>query len=157
VSRPGWVAPATFGTAIAGGAISTWLTLAHYTSPRLLACGSSGLVNCERVTTSSQATPFGVPVALLGVLWFVAMGFCCAPKAWRADTGMVRLARLALAVTGMAMVLWLVWAELFAIGAICLWCTVVHLLTFALFSVIVLYGTAPAGSTRSGVDTSSER
>jgi uncharacterized membrane protein len=31
-----------------------------------------------------------------------------------------------------------VWAELFRIDAICLWCTVVHALTVALFAVLVL-------------------
>ena len=30
------------------------------------------------------------------------------------------------------------WAELFRIEAICLWCTVVHALTVALFAVIVV-------------------
>ena len=37
------------------------------------------------------------------------------------------------------MVFYLVWAELFKIGAICLWCTVVHVLTLALF-VVLLFG-----------------
>jgi uncharacterized membrane protein len=35
-------------------------------------------------------------------------------------------------------VLYLVWAELFRIDAICLWCTVVHVVTLALFAVVVL-------------------
>lgn len=150
MNRPAWIAPVTFGTSIAGGVISVYLTVAHYTSPRLLACSASGLVNCERVTTSSQSMPFGIPVALLGVLWFAAMSYCCSPGAWRADAAVVRRVRVALAVAGMGMVLWLVWAELFAIGAICLWCTAVHVLTFALFSLVVLYGTAPAGDPPEG-------
>jgi uncharacterized membrane protein len=144
MSRPSWVAPVTFGAAIAGGLISTYLTVAHYTTAKLLACGASGIVNCERVTTSAEATPFGVPVALLGVLWFAAMAWCCAPRAWREDAARVRAARMVLALGGMGMVLWLVWAELFAIGALCLWCSAVHLLTFALFVVIMLYGWEPA-------------
>jgi uncharacterized membrane protein len=36
------------------------------------------------------------------------------------------------------MVVYLVWAELFRIDAICLWCTVVHALTIALFAVLAL-------------------
>jgi uncharacterized membrane protein len=36
------------------------------------------------------------------------------------------------------MVVYLVWAELFRIDAICLWCTVVHALTVAPFAVLVL-------------------
>jgi uncharacterized membrane protein len=46
--------------------------------------------------------------------------------------------RLAWVGIGMAMVLYLVWAELFKIHAICLWCTVVHVVTFALLIVLLL-------------------
>ncbi len=37
------------------------------------------------------------------------------------------------------MALYLLWAELFQIHAICLWCTGVHILTFLLF-VTLLFG-----------------
>ncbi len=67
MSRPTWVAPASFAIAIAGTAVATYLTIAHFTSPKVLACVSTGVVNCERVTTSAQSEVFGVPVALLGL------------------------------------------------------------------------------------------
>jgi uncharacterized membrane protein len=35
------------------------------------------------------------------------------------------------------MVFFLVWAELFRIDAICLWCTAVHVITVVLFGVLV--------------------
>jgi uncharacterized membrane protein len=41
-------------------------------------------------------------------------------------------AQLAWAVGGIAVVFYLVYAELFLIGAICLWCTVVHLFVILL-------------------------
>ena len=44
----------------------------------------------------------------------------------------------------MVFVLWLVYAELFVIRAICLWCTVVHVLAFVLFVIVVMYGTETA-------------
>jgi len=37
--------------------------------------------------------------------------------------------------------LYLLWAELFQLDAICLWCTAIHVLTVALFGVIAI-GTA---------------
>ncbi len=37
----------------------------------------------------------------------------------------------------MGFVLWLVHAELIIIDAVCLWCTVAHILAFGLFAVIV--------------------
>jgi uncharacterized membrane protein len=39
--------------------------------------------------------------------------------------------------TGTAL-LRLIWAELFRINAICLWCTAVHILTIALFTIVAI-------------------
>jgi uncharacterized membrane protein len=36
------------------------------------------------------------------------------------------------------MVIYLVYAELFQINAICLWCTTVHVVTFALFVAVLM-------------------
>jgi uncharacterized membrane protein len=40
-------------------------------------------------------------------------------------------------VGGMGMVFYLLYAELFSIKAICLWCTAVHVVTFLLFVLVV--------------------
>lgn len=144
MSRPAWVAPASWAFTIAATAVSTYLTIAHFTSPKVLACASTGVVNCERVTTSAQSEVFGVPVALMGLVWSLAMCGLFSPWAWRSDAPWIRIARLAGVVSGMAFVLWLVYAELFVIRAICLWCTVVHVLAFALFVIVVLFGTETA-------------
>lgn len=137
-----WVPAVTLALALGAVAVSTYLTIAHFTSPDVLACSSTGTVNCERVTTSAQSTFFGIPVAVLGLLWSIGMAALCLPVAWRSENRLVHLARLIGAVAGVAFVLWLVYAELFIIEAICLWCTVVHILAFALFVVVVI--TAPA-------------
>jgi uncharacterized membrane protein len=144
MSRPRWVVPATFAISIASTAVSTYLTIAHFTSPKVLACASTGVVNCERVTTSAQSEVLGVPVALLGLAWSLAMCALFSPWAWRSAAPWIRTARLAAVTIAMAFVLWLVYAELFMIRAICLWCTVVHVLAFALFVIVVFYGTEAA-------------
>jgi uncharacterized membrane protein len=46
--------------------------------------------------------------------------------------------RMALAAIGVAFVLYLVYAELFLLNAICLWCTVVHVVTLALFGTVAM-------------------
>lgn len=143
MTRPGWVAPATFAITIAGTAVSAYLTIAHYTSPKVLACASEGVVNCERVTTSAQSEVFGVPVALLGLLWFLGLGVLFSPWVWRWTAPWLRAARVATVTFAMAFVLWLVYAELFVIRAICLWCTVVHVLAFALFVIVIMYAMEP--------------
>ncbi len=137
-----WVVPTSLSLAIAGAAVATYLTIAHYTTPEVLACSSSGTVNCEKVTSSAQSTFLGIPVAVLGLVWFVGMAAVCLPAAWRTDSRLIHWARLLGAVAGVGFALWLVYAELILIGAICLWCTVAHLCAFGLFVVVIL--TTPA-------------
>ena len=46
----------------------------------------------------------------------------------------------------MGFVLYLIYAELIQIGAICLWCTSVHVATFLIFALIVFYTSFPSPS-----------
>ncbi len=100
-------------------------------------CSDSGAINCLKVTTSPQSVIFGIPVAMLGLAYFVPMLALCLPVAWRSADRRIHLARLALSVVGVGMILYLLIAELFIIKAICLWCSSVHLVTFILFVIIV--------------------
>ena len=66
------------GTAIAclvfsviGLAISVYLTIEHYTGSTTLACSDNGAVNCAKVTKSSWSHFGPIPVALLGLIFFV--------------------------------------------------------------------------------------
>jgi uncharacterized membrane protein len=137
-SAPRWARLGSLILAVAGLGVSVSLTVEHYSSSTTLACPETGVVNCVKVTTSSYSTLAGVPVALLGLLFFAGMSVLCSSVAWRSASPWVGRTRLAGAVTGVVMVVYLVWAELFRIDAICLWCTVVHALTVALFAVLVL-------------------
>jgi uncharacterized membrane protein len=129
---------------LAGIAVAAYLTYAHYTSAKVLACSDKGLVNCARVTTSSYSRIFGVPVADLGLAYFLAMAGLCSPWAWRADNRLLRGLRVLGAVSGVGMVIWLVYAELFRLDAICLYCTTIHVITVLLFIAVVI-GTAATG------------
>jgi uncharacterized membrane protein len=123
---------------VLGLGVAAYLTFEHYTASRTLACSDTGTINCLKVTTSSYSKVVGIPVALLGLLFFVAMTGLCLPALWRSTNPNVRRGRLAAAAVGMVSVLYLVWVELFRVDAICLWCTAVHVLTFALFALIVI-------------------
>jgi uncharacterized membrane protein len=136
-----WVPPASLALALVGLGASIYLTIAHFSSPKVLACSSSGTINCAQVITSAQSTFLGVPVAVLGLGWFLVMTALCLPVAWRSENRLVHLARLAGTIAGVGFALWLVYAELFIIGAICEWCTVAHLTAFGLFAIAVI--TAP--------------
>lgn len=143
---PRWAAPASLALSVAGIAVSAYLTAVYLAAPDLLVCVEGGLVSCDAVLSSPQSSFLGVPVPVLGLVWFVAMLGLSLPAAWRARAPGVHLARVAAAVAGIGFVLWLVYAELVLIGAICSWCTVAHVLAFGLFVVAV--ATAPDLLTR---------
>jgi uncharacterized membrane protein len=114
---------------VAGLAVSGYLTVVHITQGGVpLACPASGTVNCERVVTSPQSTIGPVPVPVLGMLWFGILGASLLAPGFRD----ARFLRVAWVLGGLGFVLYLVYAELFLIGAICLWCTVVHALVFVI-------------------------
>ncbi len=134
---PGWLLATSLGLSLAAVATASYLTVTHYADPAALACPDTGIVNCTLVTTSSWSVVFGVPLAVLGVVWAVLMTALTTPWAWRSTVRWVDGTRLALSGAGAAMVLYLVYVELFRIGAICLWCTAMHLTAVALFGVIL--------------------
>jgi uncharacterized membrane protein len=123
---------------LAGLGASAYLTVEHYSSSPSYACPATATINCIKVTTSSYAELLGIPVALLGLLFFLALTPLCLPIAWRWDNPWLPKLRVAGITLGVAFVIYLVWAELFRIEAICLWCTGVHAVTLALFAVVVL-------------------
>lgn len=142
---PRWIAPATLVTSIAGLAVSVYLTIAHYTTSVTLACPATGVVDCQKVTSSPESMLLGIPVAVLGLLFFAAMFALGLPAAWHTTRiPRLRTLRLVLAVVGVCFVARLVYAELFEIDAICLWCTVVHVLAVALFAITALATAATA-------------
>lgn len=120
-----------------GLGVAGYLTYEHFTSSSTLACSDNGVVNCLKVTTSSYSVVGGVPVAVLGLVFFAVMLVLQLPAMWRRPEPAVRLSRLAWAVVGLGTVLYLLYAELFSIDAICLWCTSVHVLTLVLFGTTV--------------------
>jgi uncharacterized membrane protein len=123
------------GFALAGLAVSVYLTIEHYSGGTVLACPESAAINCAKVTTSTWSRLAGVPVVLLGLVYFAALTLLVVPPAWRHRS--LDLLRVAGAVGGIVTVIYLIWAELFGVGAICLWCTAVHVCTFGLFVTIL--------------------
>jgi uncharacterized membrane protein len=135
---------ASLALCLVGLALGGYLTYEHYSASSTLSCPDTGAINCLKVTTSAYSKVFGVPVALLGLLYFAGMTALCSPPAWRSSDRRVPLLRLAGAGLGVVFVLYLIWVELFAVNAICLWCTAVHVVTLLLFALLVFdYALAP--------------
>jgi uncharacterized membrane protein len=137
--RLGAVVPAVLGLGV-----SIYLTIEHFTSSLSLACPESATVNCQKVTTSSYSHFLGVPVALGGLVFFAVMVALVSPPAWRLRR--LDLVRMGAGLLGVGAIVYLVWAELFRIDAICLWCTAVHVCTVWLFAATVWYATGRADS-----------
>lgn len=87
------------------------------------------------MTTSKWSEIGSVPLALLGAIYFTAMAGLCLPGAWRRPA--LDRVRVIGAAGGVATALYLVWVELFRVEAICLWCTVVHVVSLALLVAVL--------------------
>lgn len=131
---------------LVGLAVSSYLTVQHYTAATTLACPDNTVINCAKVTSSSYSMVAGVPVALLGAIYFVGMALLCLPQAWRLRR--LDVVRIAGTVAGVVSSLWFVWVELFRVNAICLWCTVVHISTLALLGAVLWTTTGLLGASR---------
>jgi uncharacterized membrane protein len=101
------------GAAVVGGAIAAYLTVVHYAHVSPI-CTSGG---CEKVQQSSYATAGGVPVAVLGLVAYVALLLTTAVRGVPAA-----LAGAVIALAGAAFSGYLLWAQLARIHAICQWC-----------------------------------
>ena len=146
---PTWLRWTTLILSLVGLGFSTYLTIAHYTGSAILACPANSFINCGEVTNSPESVIFGIfPVAVLGLAFYVFMVAINSPWAWRSELPAIRWARIGGIVTGMAFVLYLVYAELIEIGKLCEYCTAVHIITFALFVLIVFDASFRTGTAR---------
>jgi len=147
---PRWFRLTTLILSVLGLGLSVYLTITHYTDSAPAGCPVNSVVNCAKVTTSPESMIFGVfPVAVLGLAFYVFMVAVNSPWSWRPGMPLIRIARLAGVLTGIVFVLYLVYVELIEVDAICEYCTGVHIITFALFG-LVMYSTAARGLSGTG-------
>lgn len=124
------------GLATLGLLISAYLTATHYFAEQVpLACSTGGVVDCEQVTTSAESMIGPIPVAVLGVVWFGVASAMVLARAMRLQ--------MVWTVLGLVSIFYLVYAELFLIGALCLWCTAIHVIVVVLFLTTLWEATAP--------------
>ena len=132
---------------LTGLAGSVYLTIVHFNH---VALTCPEYTSCNKILTSNTSHFLGIPVSVLGLAYFVPMTLLCLPAAWRSADRRIHLARLILSVLGVGMIIYLFVEELFIIKALCVWCSVVHLVGFLLFVIIVLT-TPTLLSTEAGV------
>ena len=105
---------ATIAVAVAGLAIATYLTVVHYAGGDPVCAIASG---CSTVQKSSYAEFAGIPVALLGLLGYVAILGSLVK-----DNETTRSITALLAICGLAFSAWLTYVEIWELEAICIWC-----------------------------------
>jgi uncharacterized membrane protein len=158
---PLWLQIVSLVLAILGLAISAYETYAHFNGSHLAGCSAKagGTFDCTAVITSPQSMVFNViPVAILGVVFYVFAIVIFSPWAWRLEDVRlfgpvhirrrdVSLVRLGSMIVGMGFAVYLIYAEIVQIGQACEYCSGVHLVTFLLFCITVfsvaLWGLGP--------------
>jgi uncharacterized membrane protein len=100
---------------VIGIGLATYLTYIHYAGLKP-ACTAGE--SCTKVQTSVYSKVGGVPVALMGLIGYIAiLGSLLAPPSENS-----RLATMALTLVGFGFSAYLTYRELFSIHAICEWC-----------------------------------
>lgn len=111
-----------------GFADATYLTVQHF---RGLSPNCSVLQGCEIVTTSRYATIFGVPIALLGSIYYLTLIILLAFYFDKKDKKILEKISL-ITFAGAIFSFWLLFLQLAVIHAICIYCT------FSAFTSITL-------------------
>ncbi len=141
---------ATFLLSLLGLGLSIYLTIEHFSR-----CFKRSSVATAESSTAKRSRPIqsshflGIPVAILGLGNYAVMVGLNSPWAWRSRVRWIHIARFLLAIVSMCFVLWLIYAEVEIIGAICLYCTGVHIVTFALLIVLTIVSPRQLGWNRS--------
>ena len=122
---------------VAGTAIAVYLTSVHYAKTPLL-CSSSGVVNCEKVLSSGYSAVAGVPWSVGGIVWFALLGALGVLTLRAPEPRWLHPAQLLWVLIGLLTVFYLIGVEALALGVLCLWCTVEHVLIgVALLTVLL--------------------
>lgn len=126
---PKWVSFSLLTVSFVGFLDSFYLTTKHYSGTAL---NCSLLHGCEQVTTSQYSTFFNIPIALLGVLYyltiFILISLYLDTKNKRILTILPFLTPIGFLASG-----YFVYLQLFTIKAICIYCMLSALTSTAIF------------------------
>lgn len=88
---------------------------------------------CDTVANSPYSKLFGIPLAVYGMAYYLAVGFI---TLLYLDTKKVLFARLILPITGVGflMSLYFIYVQKFLIGAFCVYCVISAIISTALFA-----------------------
>lgn len=126
---PNWIIASFLIVSVLGFVDATYLTVKQYSGTPLECSIFKG---CEKVTTSRYATILGVPLALLGAVYYLAIFLSLiAYLDIRREEILSFMARFT--IVGLLASAWFVYLQLFVIQAICPYCMVSAIASTILF------------------------
>lgn len=135
-SRP-WITRLQLILAIAGIGIAGYLT---YVKLFAIEPYCAGVGDCEAVQTSPYAELLGVPVAIWGLLAYIALLALVLVKRsdWRGLGHLAGMATFLVTLVGVIFSAYLTWLEIAVIHAICPWCVASAIVMLALFILSIV-------------------
>lgn len=115
---PSWIPYVFLAISFFGFVDATYLTVKHLQNE---APACSVLEGCDQVTGSQYAELFGIPVALLGAIYYAVIFFLSIAYIDRKQEQILRILSLTTTVGFLASA-WFVYAQLVLLDAICLYC-----------------------------------
>lgn len=126
---PKWLYFILFSIGFIGFADALYLTVKHYIGSDVLCSIFDG---CELVTTSGYSLIFNIPVALLGVIFYIIVFTLVFFTIKNSDITLL-ISLITVTAIGFLVSIWFVYLQLVVIGAICLYCMISALTSALLF------------------------
>ena len=111
---------------------ASYLTASHYFNFSL---PCSILNGCDLVTSSKYSEIFGIPVALLGVIYYVVIFFAVVAYLDTGNAWIIKFASYG-TIIGFLASIWFVCVQIFILKALCLYC----LISAAISTILFLLG-----------------
>ncbi len=125
--------------AVAGAVVSSVSLYHHYSTSQTSYCDLGESLNCDLVNRSTYSTVFGIPVALIGIMGYVALLALATLYRTKHETPVMLLIA---SVAGLGLALYLTYVEAFVLAVWCILCLTSLSLIFTitvLSTVLVRY------------------
>ena len=123
-----------------GAGIAIYLTSVHYENVPLV-CSTSGIIDCAHVLASSYSVvpSTTIPITVPGLVWCViSAAFAIVGLRLQPVPLWLRITQFALSLSGMLVVLYLVYVEIVRLHTICIWCTGLHVVILMMFLITLV-------------------
>ena len=135
--------------AVAGAVVSSVSLYHHYGTSQTSYCDFGGSFNCDLVNRSTYSTVFGIPVALIGIIGYVALLALATLYRTKHETPMLLLLMIT-SLAGLGFALYLTYIEAFVLAVWCILClsSLSLIFTITVLSTVLVRYTLRHGQNR---------